>query len=296
MREYCRPKTKVGLILGMDATIAASLLPGFELQLYQAAHRNLADQNNPLRFSNFAYAMRELVRHLLERLAPLDSVIACEWYQNQTSKPNGVTRRQRAYFAVQGGLSDEYVRDILSLETADIHSALVRAIDRLSKFTHIEPEVFGIDQGEIDKLATQTEQAVADLLSTISKCRHQITSALWDQVDDAVVFETIRETIGAIDEIATHHCVDEVYVDKVTVTSITHDRVMFRATGMIGAELQWGSNSDIKNDMGAVMSESFPFECHLYSWVTEPDELEVEDDGLQVDTSSWYGRYGEDEA
>ena len=280
----------------MDATIAASLLPGFERQLYQAAHRNLADQNNPLRLSNFAYAMRELVRHLLERLAPSDSVVACEWYQNQTSKPNGVTRRQRAYFAVQGGLSDEYVRDVLSLETADIHSTLVREIDRLSKFTHIEPEVFGIDQGEIDKLATQTEQAVANLLSTISKCRHQITSALWHQVDEAVAFETIRETIGAIDEIATHHSVDEVYVDKVTVSSITHDRVMFLATGTISAEFQWGSNSDIKNDMGAVMSESFPFECHLFSWVTEPEELEVEVDGLLVDTSSWYGRYGEDEA
>jgi hypothetical protein len=279
----------------MNPIIAESLLPGFELELYKAAHQNLADQNNPLRLSNFAYAMRELVRHLLERLAPSDSVVACEWYRNQTSKPNGVTRRQRAYFSVQGGLSDDYVCNVLSLETADIHQAVVQAIDRLSKFTHIEPEVFSIDQGRIDELATQTEQAVADLLSTISECRNQIISALWHQIDEAVVLETIRETIGAIDEIATHHSIDEVYVDKILVAKITHDRVMFLATGTIGAELQWGSNSDIRNDMGAVMSESFPFECSLFSWVSEPDELEVEDDSLLVDTSKWYGRYGEDE-
>lgn len=280
----------------MHPSIAAALAAGFESKLYQAAHQNLADATNPLRFSNYAYAMRELVRHLLERLAPSDAIIACPWYANETNKPDGVTRRQRAYFAVQGGLSNEYVHDTLKLETDEIHKRLIKAIDRLSKFTHIQPQVFGIPQHEVKELAEQTEQAVLGLLETIEQCRTQITSALWERIDEAVVFETIRETIDSIDELATHHSIDEVYIHKISVTTIDHDRVQFLATGRIGTELQWGSNSDVRNDQGAVMSENFPFQCHLASRVDNPDELEVEPDSLRVDTSAWYGRYGEDEA
>lgn len=280
----------------MNLTIEAALAEGFERQLYQAAVANLKDSTSPLRLNNFAYAMRELVRHLLARLSPDASVLACAWYRNETSKPNGITRRQRATFAVQGGLSDEYVRNQLRLETQDIHKALIKAIDGLSKFTHIEPGVFDIKREDVEHYAAQTEQAVAGLIEIIEQCRDKVATALWSHIDEAVVFEAIRQTIDAIDEIATHHCVDEVYIDEVRVIDISHDTVFFRAKGTIGAELQWGSNSDVKNDQGAVMSESFPFECLLTSQVSEPDALEVENDGLRVDNSSWYGRYGEDEA
>ena len=280
----------------MNATIEAALAAGFEKQLYQAAVANLKDSTSPLRLNNFAYAMREVVRHLLARLAPDASVIACSWYHNETSKPNGITRRQRAAFAVQGGLSDEYVRDELGLETKDIHTTLIQAIDALSKFTHIEPGVFDIKPEEVEQYAAQTERAVEGLIQAIEQCRAKVATALWSHIDEAVVFEAIRETIDAIDEIATHHCVDEVYVDEVRVIDITHDTVFFRAKGTIGAKLQWGSNSDVRNDQGAVMSDSFPFECLLTSHVSKPDALEVEPDGLRVDNSSWYGRYGEDDA
>ena len=279
----------------MNETTFAALSPDFEQQLYKAAHQNLADNQNPLRLSNFAYAMRELVRHMLERLAPTEAVTACSWYQNETTKADGVTRRQRAYYAVQGGLSNEYVQNVLGLKTQGIHQTLIKAIDRLSKFTHIQPEVFSVSAEEIDILANQTEQAVEDLILAISECRKQVASALWHHIDEAVVFEVIRESIGAIDEIATHHCIDEIYVGEVNVTEITHDNVFFKATGSLGAELQWGSSSDVKNDIGAVMSENFSFECQLMSLVAAPDELEVTENSLAVDTSNWSNMHGEDE-
>lgn len=58
----------------MNTTIEAALAAGFEKQLYQAAVANLKDSTSPLRLNNFAYAMREVVRHLLARLAPDSSV------------------------------------------------------------------------------------------------------------------------------------------------------------------------------------------------------------------------------
>lgn len=274
----------------LNEIISKALKPGFELKLYAAARQNLADTENPLRLNNFAYAMRELVRHMLDRLAPSKSVLACSWYKNEANRPEGITRRQRAYYAVQGGLSDEYVELTLGLRAHEIHQALIKAIDGLSKLTHIQPNTFDISDNQVDALTEKTELAVADLLETIAACRKKIADALWGQIDEAVVFEVIQETIGGIDEICSHHSIDEVYVGEVFVCDITHDRVILKAAGTIATELQWGSNSDVRNDMGAVISDSFPFECILSSPVSDMDEIGVEPDSLQVDTSKWHER------
>ncbi|WP_414863271.1 hypothetical protein [Pseudomonas chlororaphis] len=48
--------------------------------------RNLEDKQNKLRFNNFAYAMRELARHVLKRLAPDDKVLKCAWYKTRSPR------------------------------------------------------------------------------------------------------------------------------------------------------------------------------------------------------------------
>lgn len=279
----------------MNEQIESILAVGFERDLYEAAHRNLADAANRLRLNNFAYAMRELMRHVLHRLAPAESIIRCSWYSNETDKPNGITRRQRACYAVQGGLSGEYVSNVLALKTESIHSALVHAIKGLNKFTHIEELVFGLNDTEVAAHVQATEEAVAALCITIRNCRRQVLDALWEQIDDTIVDEALKETLLAVDEIATHHSIEEVYTDRVEITGITHDKIIFKATGSIRVQLQWGSNSDIRRDEGAILPESFPFTCHLWSPVDSPDEVEAQEEGLLVNTSSWWeGYYDED--
>lgn len=280
----------------MNEYIVSFLAEGFERGLYAAAQQNLADCENKLRLNNFAYAMRELMRHVLHRLAPNDAVVQCSWYHNETDKPNHLTRRQRAYFAVQGGLSNEYVQDVLRLETADIHRALLQAIDGLSKFTHIEEAVFGLAEAEVTTRVHETEEAVAALCSTIHTCRQQIITALWEQIDSTVVDEALRETLLAIDEITAHHSIEEVYTHRVEITEITYDEIVFKATGSIAAELQWGSNSDVRRGDGAVLSKSFPFTCYLWSPVDDPNQVEAREEGLLVDTSSWHDGYYDEEA
>ena len=166
--------------------------------------------------------------------------IRCSWYSNETRKPNDVTRKQRACFAVQGGLADDYVRDTLGLDTSRIHRNLVQAIDGLNRFTHIEEAVFGLGEVEVKAQVLQAEVAVAELFTTIQECRQEIISALAERIDDAVVDETLREMIMAIDEIAAHHSIDEVYTHRVEIMEITHDEIRLKATGTIGTELRGG--------------------------------------------------------
>ena len=125
----------------MIAEIEKALAEGFERDLFAASQKNLSDKSNPLRLNNYSYAMRELTRHILHRLAPDHNVLICDWYKNETDKDNGITRKQRAYYAVQGGLHDSYMQNTLGLEVEDIHRDLVKAINKLSKFTYIEPKV-----------------------------------------------------------------------------------------------------------------------------------------------------------
>lgn len=280
----------------MLAEIEKELCEGFERTLFVAAQKNLADKSNPLRLNNYSYAMRELTRHVLHRLAPDDYVISCPWYKNETDKEKGITRKQRAYYAVQGGLENSYVENTLCLEVEDIHSRLVKAINSLSKFTHIEPNVFDLPEADIDALVNETNESVYGFLTTIRDCRKMIIDSLWEHIDSAVIDEALRETIVAIDELASHHFIDEVYTDKVEIYEINHESIKFRVYGSIGCELQWGSNSDLRRGDGAVLPQSFPFVCELTSPVDAPEEIESIEDSLGVDTSSWTDvRYGQDE-
>ncbi|WP_237387647.1 pPIWI-associating nuclease domain-containing protein [Xenorhabdus sp. Sc-CR9] len=274
----------------MITEIEKTLAEGFERDLFLASERNLDDKYNPLRLNNYSYAMRELTRHILHRLAPDQNVLNCVWYKNETDKDNGITRKQRAYYAVQGGLQDVYVQNILGLAVEEIHKDLVSAINKLSKFTHIEPKVFGLPDAEIDVLVNETREAVYGFLVTMSACRKLIIDSLWEQIGSAVINETLKETIQSLDELASHHFIDEVYTDKVEICKIDHEYIMFRVEGSIGCELQWGSNSDVGRGDGIILPQSFPFECELLSPVHSPEFLESVEGTLSVDTSSWYKR------
>jgi hypothetical protein len=231
------------------------------------------------------------MRHVLTRLAPNESVTKCAWYTNETNKPMSVSRRQRAYFAVQGGLSDEYLRDVLMLETENIHRTLIKAIDGLSRLTHVEEAVFGLAETDVADKVLETEEAFAELCSTINSCREEIIHELWVEIDQAVIYQAISETIAAIDEISAHHSLEDVYLHEVEIIGLSHDKITFQASGSITAGLQWGSNSDVRRGDGLLGKESFPFTCFMWSPVDDPAEIQMEDEGLHVDTSSWTDVY-----
>jgi hypothetical protein len=55
--------------------------------------------------------MRELFGYTLQTLAPDENFTECEWFEPEPGT-KGPTRRQRAKYATQGGLSDDYIAEI----------------------------------------------------------------------------------------------------------------------------------------------------------------------------------------
>ena len=275
----------------MKEEIEGQLEGGFEKELFVAALKNLDDCDNPLRFNNFAYAMRELVRHIMARLAPDDEVRACDWYKEETGRNNGISRRQRVYYAVQGGLSDEYVTDELCLDVGYIHRRLRDSIDTLNKHTHIEENTFNLGNEEVEGLVRETLTAVVSLFQTITECRNILAEAFRESIDATVVNAAISETILSIDELATHHSIDAVYTEDVHVRLIDAYFIYFVAEGTVECELQWGSNSDLRHGDGGTLEQAFPFTCELTSPVDNPSGIETEEYSFAADTRSWWEGY-----
>lgn len=275
--------------------LRAHLRTNFHTKLLDASMRNLADVGNPLRLNNFSSSFRELVRHVFADLAPDADVKKCEWYEPDASSRTGITRAHKVSYIIHGGIAPAYAQDTLGVDVEDERQMLVKTVDRLSKFTHVNEETFDWPSDDITRIAEDACASLRDLLTCANGARATLSELLEAKIYDQVVAEAISETILSVDEIATHHSVERVDVDEVTVTRVGSNEIEFTAYGSVEVELQWGSNADVARDDGAVGSESFPMTCRLTSPVEMPNALSVVEDSLCVDTSSWWEGYYDEE-
>lgn len=64
--------------------------------------------------------MRELIRIVLERLAPDAEVVNAPWFKsNDKEHLDKMTRSQRIKYAIKGWLSDDYVMNTLRIDHQD---------------------------------------------------------------------------------------------------------------------------------------------------------------------------------
>jgi hypothetical protein len=274
----------------LDA-LRAQLKTDFQRDLLDAAVMSIQAKENPLRLNNFSTAVRELVRVVFDDLAPDDEIKQCSWYVPDITSKTGVTRGHRVSFVIHGGIDPRLAKDELHIDVAAERSQLTKVVNTLSKFTHVTPKTFNTPHADVDRYVDDAYNALYRVLMAANEARQTLVDAIQEQVKEEVVQAAIRETVMSIDEIATHHCIDEIDLDVIEVVRIGAKNIDFVAYGSIGVELQWGSNSDVRNDMGAIMNDSFPLSMQFASAVTAPAEVEQVTDSLCVDTSDWYENY-----
>lgn len=285
------PHRSVSMLNDSANNLSAQLSSEFQKRLLAASLKSLEDTSNPLSFNNFCAGYRELVRHVLSDLAPDAEIKACTWYIPDKTSRTGITRAHAISYVLQGGLLSIYVTDTLEIDVLEEKKELISAINNLNKYTHVNEGTFGIDASRASAEAALAIDSLSSVLELANQCRAQLARALEAQIHEKVVALAISETIGAIDELATHHCVDEINVEEVTVTRVGSEFIHLRASGTIGVELQWGSNGDLRRGEGMTGNETFLFSCELQSHVEDPVELEVIEGTLCVDTSSWWDGY-----
>lgn len=264
----------------------------FHHQLYAAALGNLGDLDNPLRFNNFAYALRELINSIFTQRAPKAEVVQCSWYEDEVGRPNikdAVTKIQHARYVVQGGFSDEYVANELKLDLSPERNAIRDSLTELSKYTHVQKTTFNLPGHEVDALVQRSIDALTGLAMAMVNCHGKIAHSLYEAIEEQAINEVVSDSLEAVDSIAPHYSLEGVSVHFSRVERITHDTVHLVAGGFIDIQLQWGSNSDVRRGEGLLKDEWLEFRCNLSCSVENPtaESLEVEEDSISVDTKVW---------
>jgi hypothetical protein len=136
---------------------------------------------------------------------------------------------------------------------------------------------------EQDVAASAAIEALEQFLDVYHECRTTILYAIQQELDDAAVNALIMDTIQEVDELASHHSVDEVYVGDTSVRSMGAHFITYRATGSVAITLQWVSNSDKRRGDGAEAGLSFPFHCDIQVSL----DVASGDTDYAVDMSSW---------
>jgi hypothetical protein len=276
------------------SALTPKALDAFSGIVIEGARHALADTANPLRLNFFSTAMRILFEHLMATLAPDEQVMQCPWFVAE--KEDGMpTRRQRITFAIQGGLADVFVKDSLAIDVDPFRRRLIQAVDNLSRHVHSRRDTVTLDVAQQDTAARAAVEALGTFLEAYHQCRSTILDAIQEQLNDAAVNALISETIMEVDELASHHSLDEVDVDHTSVKAIGPSSILYRVEGSISVTLQWGSNSDLRRGDGIEVDHSFRFHCDLEVPLDDPWDLSLAETLYAVDTGKWRDALTSDE-
>jgi hypothetical protein len=261
-----------------------------ERKIFDAAVQGFDSEDNPLRLNNFAFAMRELGRIWLEHLAPKEKIRQCAWFEQNADLrgKDGVTRAQQAKYAVQGPLHDEFVRDELHIDVEKTVKEYTKLIDRLSSFGHDIEKSFNLPSADAQREAMDALDTFDRLATLISERHESLLSKAADEAKEALADELLSEVQSELDILSTHSTVAGVHLDSLTITSLDSDHILFEGDGSVHVRLQYGSDSDVARDDGAVMYDSYPLDCNFEADTERPLEISIVPGSLRIDTDSFY--------
>jgi hypothetical protein len=254
-------------IVALGERLGPQLPDDFSRAVLSGSLRALSDDNNRIRVSLFALGIRELVRHVLEQMAPDDEVKRCKWFthaHDNADKPSTrsgervkVTRRDRMIYAIQGGIPDTLFKKT-GFDNKRAQDRLLSTIDGLNKHVHMQPEYLMTPAASIVGLVEEVFEVVFDFLEAVEEFRVQVREAVSSSVNEEV-FKAFFLTVDNLDVLSTHTRVEAVQADDVLAVKLGASEVLFEVSGTVYVELIYGSGSDERSGNGARINDQYPF-------------------------------------
>ncbi|END8702698.1 hypothetical protein [Escherichia coli] len=254
----------------------------FEKELFTACLRNYASHGNPLRFHNFAFSIRELIKHIIEKKSPNDKLLQASWYKREHEHYE-ISRRQRLKYCSQAKISDAYLGEEFLEESNERIDEMLKLYFFLNKYTHITEKYMHPSPQEFFLKAKQILQIATEILNGIHICRDELIRTLEDKIRNAVIDTAVSSMPENLVTIANHAYVDYTEVEEFGITSIDDEYINIYASGTVYVTQEYGSRND-----GVSLEESYSFTLHMASHLDSPETFEVISEALEVDTSSWY--------
>lgn len=262
---------------------------GFQQKLLDASLNILKQENNPLKINNFACSIRELSRHILGTLAPDNKIKECDWFEQQYNNENVpiITRRQRIQYAIQKKLPTSYVSKHIP-NFVDLIKNVNDTINNLSKYTHIEENIFGISPEDEKNLAVEILDSFIKFKETIDCNTKRFNEDIEKSIDVALYNYVCMQYIEQLDKIASHYQVNDISFYDFDVSKINEEHWDLRVFGDIDTTLQWGSDGDYIRGDGLKENINIGFDADLRVKVNErfPNTAYVL--GLNIDEDQFY--------
>lgn len=254
----------------------------FENRLFIASLRNYAAHGNPLRFHNFAFSMRELVLHVIQRRAPPKKVKKVGWYERESDK-HEVTRRQQLKYCAQSNISDAYLGESVLEHLNECISEFLDEFNFFNKYTHITEKYFDVSPKYFFQDAKAVIEIAKDSLNQLEDLEGIVIEALEDKVRNAVISTAVSAIPDSLSTLANHIYIEYTEVEDIECTGIDERFVYVTARGNVHVTQEYGPKDDL-----CEINECYPFTLSMKSHVENPEDFTIESEELDVDTSSWY--------
>lgn len=258
----------------------------FVSDLYSASVAILEESDNPLHFNFFCMGIRELIRIIMDEIASVEDVAECEYCEFTPDDEEKPTKKSRLKFAILNELDPEFLSHEFISDVDDTCRKLNSSHGKLSKYVHLEEKRFNIPIKDVLSQKTQILSLFADFIECIVVSINMVRNDLENHFESQIIDRIVSDTVDAVDELATHHTIDEVYSDKVEIMAFDKHSIEIKGSGNLSIELQYGSNSDLRNGIGSTFSLSLPFEAMITGSPQDMTSLSLE--SFVVDTSSYY--------
>lgn len=162
-------------------------------------------------------------------------------------------------------------------------------IKELSRYTHIEPEVFDIDNVIVEETSRIILETFACFVEKINKCKKKVQ----DSFDCVITGYINQDSIGFefinLSELAPHYSLDEICVDEYKVIDVDDQYITVEVSGSIGVTLEWGSRSERAIGDGLDIDKSFPFQTKITYEIDDSfPSCNFEIEPFDADTSEWW--------
>lgn len=240
-------------------------ITSFEEALFEASTNYLKDMDDKLSFNSFAYSMRELSRIILHRLAPDEEIKKCPWYKPyyDPAKKEIITRAQRIQYAIQYGLKNYYLEKYLGITKITIDkdiSFLIKQIESLNSYTHINEDTFDIDFMQHKRLTDRVIIAFVEFINHILVTRESLQTKFFASIEEELENACYNELRDDIDWLATHTRIEDYSIDYMRITKMDSKYIYAIASVIVSVIQQYGSDGDVTRGDGLILNKSLKVE------------------------------------
>ncbi|MGE6468089.1 hypothetical protein [Serratia proteamaculans] len=254
----------------------------FEHELFHACLRNYCSHGNPLRFNNFAYVIRELINHVLERLAPDERVKNSPWYIRDRNNAS-VTRKQRAKYIAQKHIPDS----LLDEDALDILDSAIGWFNKnytlLNNYTHISENSFDHNPKEFFENVKLLFQLCNKIFDDFEQLERVITDSIIEEVQDEVNEITRNNVPNELDILSSQTIVEWCNVGTTELLSLEEDYIYLLVRGTVDITRQYGRGDDY-----FAQEDSYPFKFAVSIRTDNFKNISPLISTVVVDTGSWY--------